>query len=69
MIRKVRHARELLPDPSPDEIRQRAEAIRQGWTETERNRRANLKPTAWMPPILTADQVPELNETDTGSAA
>ena len=58
MVKNPRSIRSFN-DPSPEEIRQQTEAIRQSWTEHERVRRAHFKPTAWMPPVLAASQLPE----------
>ena len=57
MVRNSRHYRSANSDPSPDEIRRKAEDIRKGWSVHELNRRAGYKPVAWLPPIFAAPEV------------
>ncbi len=47
----------MVRDPSPEVIRQRAEAIRSGWSPRERIKRSTWTPPAWLPPLL---EMPEL---------
>ena len=58
MVRNTKTDRRLVRDPTPEEIRARAEAIRNEWTPRERTRRACWTPPAWLPPILA---LPELS--------
>jgi hypothetical protein len=68
MVRKARSAQRHLPNPSPAEIRRRAEAIRSNWSDHERTRRSMAKPIAWVPPILPATEFPEFtSDLDAGA--
>ena len=58
MVRNTKTDRRMVRDPTPDEIRSRAEAIRSEWSPRERTRRACWTPPSWLPPILA---LPELN--------
>ena len=42
-------------DPSPETIRRMSEAIRAGWSEKERARRACFKTPQWTPPQIHQD--------------
>ena len=61
MIRKARRNEMSATDPTPDEIRERTEAIRNAWSPRERVRRSGLKRPQWMPPVFS--------ETEFGGAA
>jgi hypothetical protein len=68
MVRKARGEQRHLPNPSPAEIRRRAEVIRSGWSEHEFTRRSTAKPISWLPPILPATEFPELtSDLDAGA--
>lgn len=58
MVKNANNDGRMVNDPSPEEIRSRTAAIRSGWTERERARRASWTPPAWYPPLL---ELPELN--------
>jgi hypothetical protein len=68
MIRRLRSTQRNTTDPSPGEIRRRSEAIRKTWSESELSRRCSFKPIAWMPPLLTSSEFPEVSEADVGVA-
>jgi hypothetical protein len=57
MVKAVKSMRRRSIDPSPDEIRARAEIIRRSWSERERVKRAIWTPPPWLPP--TMDALPE----------
>ena len=67
MVRNSRRYRSANSDPSPDEIRRKAEDIRKGWSVHELNRRAGYKPVAWFPPIYAASEVPLPGEAELNS--
>ena len=50
--RKVRVRRGEQPDPSPELIRRMSAAIRAGWSERERAKRAGRRDTPWTPPSV-----------------
>ena len=52
MVKAVKPIRRRSIDPSPEEIRARAETIRENWTERERVKRAIWSPPAWLPPAM-----------------
>ena len=58
MIRKAHHSGMSVTDPTPEQIRQRSEAIRKAWSPRERARRANFKRTHWMPPVISETELP-----------
>jgi hypothetical protein len=43
-------------DPSPEEIRKRAAAIRKGWSPNQRKRRRVTVRVGWLPPQVSDDQ-------------
>jgi len=52
-------------DPSPEEIKIRAAAIRRGWSNREKERRKTwIKPT-WLPPLL---EHPRVGDARSGTA-
>jgi hypothetical protein len=51
--RPYRRRANSAPDPTPDEIRLRAEAIQETWSERERFKRLICPPPAWLPPVLS----------------
>jgi len=55
MIRRAhdRHTEMSASDPTPEEIRQRSEQIRQAWNPRERARRSGMKNVGWSPPVLS----------------
>jgi hypothetical protein len=53
MIRKARNFDMSATDPTPDEIRQRSEAIRKAWSPRERVRRSGFKRISWLPPTFS----------------
>ena len=53
MIRKAQRLDMTAMDPTPEEIRQRSEAIRKQWTPRKRARRTGFKRAAWMPPVFS----------------
>lgn len=57
MVKNTRVGRRMVKDPTPEQIRSRAAAIRQGWTKRERIRRACWTPPPWLPPLL---DIPEI---------
>ena len=70
MISRARPTERSVADPTPEEIRQRSAFIRSRWTPTERDRRSMGKPLAWVPPVLSALDIPEMPiEGDRASAA
>jgi hypothetical protein len=58
MIRKVNCFEPSPADPTPDEIRERTAAIRQGWTPRERARRSGIKRIRWTPPVFRDVDLP-----------
>jgi len=58
MIRKARNLDMSAMDPTPEEIRQRSEAIRKGWTPRERARRLIFKRAGWTPPVISEKELP-----------
>lgn len=52
MIRKAHNLDMSATDPTPEEIRQRSEAIRKAWTPRERARRSGFRRISWLPPIF-----------------
>ena len=58
MIRKARNFEMSDSDPTPEQIRQRSEAIRKGWSPRERARRSNFKRASWMPPQFSDSELP-----------
>ena len=44
-------------DPSPEEIIQRAAAIRRGWSDAQRKRRRAKAHEAWLPPLVAIADV------------
>jgi hypothetical protein len=59
MVKNAIKVTRNVTDPSPEEIRTRAEAIRRGWTSRERLRRAMWKPAPWMPKVLAMHELAE----------
>jgi hypothetical protein len=53
MIRKAQRTEMSATDPTPDEIRERTEAIRQAWSPRERVRRSGFKRPHWTPPVFS----------------
>jgi hypothetical protein len=51
---------ERVPDPSLDEIKQRCEEIRQGWSELEHRNRASMTQFLWRPPVVSLDDAQSL---------
>jgi hypothetical protein len=51
--RPYRRRANAAPDPTPDEIRLRAEAIQETWSERERTKRLICPPPQWLPPMLS----------------
>lgn len=47
-----RRGESFLPDPTPEDIRRETAAIRQRWSDRERDRRCYYRATPWMPPVL-----------------
>ncbi|TWU55828.1 hypothetical protein [Rubripirellula reticaptiva] len=45
-------ARGSASDPTPDQIRTRAAAVRQRWSDAQRKRRLVPLVTAWLPPLV-----------------
>jgi len=58
MIRKAHHTDMSAMDPTPEQIRERTEAIRRGWTPRERARRSGFKRVSWTPPVISELEVP-----------
>ena len=52
MVKNTKVGRRMVKDPTPEEIRSRTAAIRRGWSERERTRRATWTPPHWLPPLL-----------------
>ncbi len=58
MIRRAQRMDPLASDPTPDQIRQRSEAIRKAWSPRERARRLGFKPSGWTPPTFRDADLP-----------
>lgn len=58
MIRRAQPTEMSAMDPTPEQIRQRAKAIRKAWSPRERVRRSNFKRASWMPPLFSEHDVP-----------
>ncbi len=61
MIRRASRSSKLEmseTDPTPEQIRQRSEAIRKHWTPRERARRSSFKHVSWMPPLFSESELP-----------
>jgi len=58
MIRKARTSDMSATDPTPEQIRQRSEVIRKGWSPRERARRSTIKRATWMPPLFSETELP-----------
>jgi hypothetical protein len=58
MIRKARNFDMSVSDPTPDQIRERSEAIRKGWGPRERARRSGIKRVHWTPPVFSDIELP-----------
>lgn len=61
MKSRARSRRDERMDPSPKTIRERSAAIRDGWSERERAKRAGIIESAWTPPRVHRDELPEAN--------
>jgi hypothetical protein len=64
MIRKAHNLDMSLTDPTPEQIRQRTEAIRRGWSPRERARRAHFKRIHWTPPLFSESELPGYSASD-----
>ena len=64
MIRKARNSDMSAMDPTPDQIRQRSEAIRKAWSPRERIRRAAIKRVNWLPPVISETDLPGFSPSD-----
>ena len=64
MIRKAHNLDMSVTDPTPDQIRQRTEAIRQAWSPRERARRCNFKRVHWTPPLFSETELPGYSAVD-----
>jgi hypothetical protein len=58
MIRKAHNLDMSVTDPTPEQIRQRSEAIRKAWGPRERARRATFKRVGWTPPLFSERELP-----------
>jgi hypothetical protein len=58
MIRKAQSLDMSATDPTPDQIRQRAEDIRKAWSPRERARRSGIRHISWMPPVFSETDLP-----------
>ncbi|HTM53039.1 MAG TPA: hypothetical protein VL175_03385 [Pirellulales bacterium] len=58
MIRKARNFDMSVSDPTPEQIRERSEAIRKGWGPRERARRSGFKRVHWTPPVFSDSELP-----------
>jgi hypothetical protein len=58
MIRKARNFDMSVSDPTPEQIRERSEAIRKGWGPRERARRSGFKRVHWTPPVFSDNELP-----------
>ena len=68
MIRRAqnrqRNLEMSLTDPTPEQIRQRSEAIRKAWGPRERARRSNEKRVHWTPPLFSESELPGYSASD-----
>ena len=54
-VRKIRN--QSVPDPTPDEIRERAAEIRKGWNETRWSKeRKHLRQNRWTAPQVSVSR-------------
>ena len=60
MIRKARNLNLDMSatDPTPEEIRQRTEAIRKTWSPREKIRRTSIRRVGWTPPVFSEVELP-----------
>ncbi len=58
MIRKAEVTDMSAMDPTPEQIRERTQAIRATWTPRERVRRSGIRRADWMPPTISEFDMP-----------
>lgn len=61
MNKSLRSRRHEGTDPSPKTIRQRSAAIRNGWSDRQRAKRAGIRKSAWTPPRIHHDELYDTN--------
>lgn len=64
MIRRAQKLEMSAMDPTPEQIRERSEAIRNTWSPRERARRLRFKQVSWTPPIFAETDLPGLMSSD-----